>query len=87
MNVYTWRFNSRGVICGVRPRQRVLPMFHKPAPTIRAGFEDPDGKGTEAFYQTLELNRERTLACHTTQTISKCLIVTFCIFIVKSYKM
>jgi len=28
------------------------PMFPKPAPTIHVGFEDPDGKGYEAFVAT-----------------------------------
>jgi arsenate reductase len=28
------------------------PMFPKPAPTIHVGFEDPDGKGFDAFEQT-----------------------------------
>ncbi|MBN2824603.1 MAG: arsenate reductase ArsC [Campylobacterales bacterium] len=33
------------------------PMFPKPAPKIHVGFEDPDGKGYEAFeatYQEIE---------------------------------
>ncbi|HGZ69986.1 MAG TPA: arsenate reductase ArsC [Nitratifractor sp.] len=28
------------------------PMFPKPAPKIHVGFEDPDGKGYEAFEET-----------------------------------
>jgi len=28
------------------------PMFPKPAPKIHVGFEDPDGKGFEAFEET-----------------------------------
>ncbi len=28
------------------------PMFPKPIPKIHVGFEDPDGKGYEAFLQT-----------------------------------
>ncbi|MBN2825085.1 MAG: arsenate reductase ArsC [Campylobacterales bacterium] len=28
------------------------PMFPKPAPKIHVGFEDPDGKGYEAFIET-----------------------------------
>ncbi|MCI0500472.1 MAG: arsenate reductase ArsC [Epsilonproteobacteria bacterium] len=28
------------------------PMFPKPAPKIHVGFEDPDGKGFEAFLET-----------------------------------
>ncbi len=28
------------------------PMFPKPAPKIHVGFEDPDGKGFEAFEKT-----------------------------------
>jgi arsenate reductase (thioredoxin) len=28
------------------------PMFPKPAPKIHVGFEDPDGKGFEAFEAT-----------------------------------
>lgn len=28
------------------------PMFPKPTPKIHIGFEDPDGKGYEAFIQT-----------------------------------
>jgi len=30
------------------------PMFPKPVPKIHVGFEDPDGKGYEAFERTYE---------------------------------
>ena len=30
------------------------PMFPKPVPKIHIGFEDPDGKGMEAFEQTYD---------------------------------
>ena len=30
------------------------PMFPKPVPKIHVGFEDPDGKGYEAFEKTYE---------------------------------
>ncbi|MEA2028589.1 MAG: arsenate reductase ArsC [Campylobacterota bacterium] len=30
------------------------PMFPKPAPKIHVGFEDPDGKGYEAFIDTYD---------------------------------
>ena len=30
------------------------PMFPKPVPKIHVGFEDPDGKGYEAFEETYE---------------------------------
>jgi arsenate reductase len=30
------------------------PMFPKPAPKIHVGFEDPDGKGFEAFEETYD---------------------------------
>ena len=30
------------------------PMFPKPAPKIHLGFEDPDGKGYEAFIETYD---------------------------------
>ena len=32
--------------------KETCPMFPKPAPKIHAGFEDPDGKGYEAFEAT-----------------------------------
>lgn len=35
------------------------PMFPRPIKTIHVGFEDPDGKGIDAFYETLdEIERE-----------------------------
>lgn len=37
------------------------PMFPKPAPKIHVGFEDPDGKGPEAFEETYRLIREQLL--------------------------
>lgn len=30
------------------------PMFPRPVKTIHVGFDDPDGKEIEAFYETLE---------------------------------
>jgi len=37
------------------------PMFPKPIKTIHVGFEDPDGKGFEAFETTLAEIREELL--------------------------
>jgi len=34
------------------------PMFPKPVPKIHVSFEDPDGKGYEAFEETLKEIRE-----------------------------
>ena len=33
--------------------KETCPVFPKPIKTIHVGFEDPDGKGPEAFVQTL----------------------------------
>jgi len=33
--------------------KETCPMFPKPIKTIHVGFEDPDGKGPEAFVETL----------------------------------
>lgn len=33
--------------------KETCPVFPKPIKTIHVGFEDPDGKGAEAFAQTL----------------------------------
>ena len=33
--------------------KETCPLFPKPIKTIHVGFEDPDGKGPEAFAQTL----------------------------------
>ncbi|WP_309497387.1 arsenate reductase ArsC [Sulfurovum sp.] len=37
-------------VCG--HAQETCPMFPKPVKTIYVGFEDPDGKGFEAFEET-----------------------------------
>ncbi len=37
------------------------PMFPKPAPKIHIGFEDPDGKGYEAFIDTLNEIKDELL--------------------------
>lgn len=37
------------------------PMFPKPIPTIHVGFEDPDGKGYEAFEETYQKIQEKLL--------------------------
>lgn len=37
------------------------PMFPKPVEKIHVGFEDPDGKGPEAFEETHELIRTELL--------------------------
>ncbi len=37
------------------------PMFPKPTPKIHVGFEDPDGKGYEAFEETYEAIKTRLL--------------------------
>jgi arsenate reductase len=37
------------------------PMFPKPAPKIHVGFEDPDGKGYEAFEETYKEIEEQLL--------------------------
>ena len=34
--------------------KETCPMFPKPVPKIHVGFEDPDGKGYEAFEKTYE---------------------------------
>ena len=34
--------------------KETCPMFPKPVPKIHVGFEDPDGKGYEAFEETYE---------------------------------
>ena len=34
--------------------EETCPMFPNPTPTIHVGFEDPDGKGFDAFVVTLE---------------------------------
>ena len=41
--------------------QETCPMFPKPVRTIHVGFEDPDGKGFEAFETTLAEIREELL--------------------------
>jgi len=38
--------------------KETCPMFPKPAPKIHVGFEDPDGKGYEAFEQTYKEIKE-----------------------------
>jgi len=43
-------------VCG--NAQETCPMFPKPVKTIHVGFEDPDGKGYEAFEATLAEIRE-----------------------------
>ncbi len=37
------------------------PMFPKPSPKLHVGFEDPDGKGYEAFKETYKEIEERLL--------------------------
>jgi arsenate reductase len=46
-------------VCG--HAQETCPMFPKPVKTIHIGFEDPDGKGFEAFEATLAEIRELLL--------------------------
>ena len=46
-------------VCG--HAQETCPMFPKPVKTIHIGFEDPDGKGYEAFEATLDEIRETLL--------------------------
>jgi len=37
------------------------PMFPKPSPKLHVGFEDPDGKGYEAFEETYKEIEEKLL--------------------------
>ena len=41
--------------------KETCPMFPKKTETIHVGFEDPDGKPIEAFYETLEEIEEKLL--------------------------
>ena len=40
------------------PAHETCPMFPKPVPKMHVSFEDPDGKGYEAFEETLKEIRE-----------------------------
>jgi len=46
-------------VCG--NAQETCPMFPKPVKTIHVGFEDPDGKGYEAFEETFTLIKNELL--------------------------
>jgi len=46
-------------VCG--HAQETCPMFPKPVKSIHIGFEDPDGKGYEAFEATLAEIKETLL--------------------------
>ena len=41
--------------------KETCPMFPKPVKTLHMSFQDPDGKGFEAFEETYDLIRERLL--------------------------
>ncbi len=41
--------------------KETCPLFPKPIKTIHIGFEDPDGKPIEAFYETLALIEKELL--------------------------
>jgi arsenate reductase len=42
--------------------KETCPMFPKAIKTLHVSFEDPDGKGIEAFYETYEQIRTKLLS-------------------------
>jgi arsenate reductase len=53
------KFDLVVTVCG--HAQETCPTFPKPIPTIHVGFEDPDGKGYEAFEETYSKIKETLL--------------------------